>query len=123
MSRRVLITGAASGIGRATALRLAARGDRLVLWDMSSDALAAVAKEAGDAATAVVDVTDRDAVAAEVRHAGKVGAEPPAQRHQRGHLAGQQRDEAEAEGRDKAPGLGDRRGSRCAQSCAVMGSG
>ncbi|MBX3646801.1 MAG: SDR family NAD(P)-dependent oxidoreductase, partial [Rhodocyclaceae bacterium] len=41
--RRVLITGAASGIGRLMALRIAARGGRVVLWDLDEAHLAAVA--------------------------------------------------------------------------------
>ena len=63
-----LVTGAASGIGRATALALAARGGRLVLTDMQPGALA---KTAGDArrvgADVLVsepfDIRSRDAVA------------------------------------------------------------
>jgi NAD(P)-dependent dehydrogenase (short-subunit alcohol dehydrogenase family) len=52
-----VVTGAASGIGRATAARLAARGDRVVLSDLPSGALAAAADECGGAAIAA-DVTD-----------------------------------------------------------------
>ncbi|EDO41496.1 predicted protein [Nematostella vectensis] len=44
----VLITGAASGIGRLTALILAKKGCKLVLWDINLEALKAVAQEIQD---------------------------------------------------------------------------
>ena len=45
LNRRVLITGAASGIGRLMALRIAAKSGRLILWDVDEAHLAAVAAE------------------------------------------------------------------------------
>ena len=56
-----LITGAASGIGAATARRLAAEGAKLMLGDLNTEGLSAVAKEIGDddnVAQQTVDVTD-----------------------------------------------------------------
>ena len=64
--RLCVITGAASGIGRATA-RLAARGGaRLVLTDVRADGLDDVARELGDQVVAyrALDITDVDAVRA-----------------------------------------------------------
>lgn len=65
--RTVLVTGAASGIGRAAALRLAAEGGALVLADRADglDALAAEIGEAGGRAVAMTgDVGDEAFVAA-----------------------------------------------------------
>ncbi|HYU34713.1 MAG TPA: 3-oxoacyl-ACP reductase FabG [Thermoanaerobaculia bacterium] len=70
MPRVVIITGAAAGIGRATARRFAQDGARIAAWDVSeaeSDALSAELREAGgDPFFSRVDVTDATAVAAAV---------------------------------------------------------
>ena len=60
-----LITGAANGIGAATARGLAARGVRLILVDAAAEPLAAVAAEL-DALGVVADVRDLAAVQAAV---------------------------------------------------------
>jgi NAD(P)-dependent dehydrogenase (short-subunit alcohol dehydrogenase family) len=60
--RRVLITGAARGIGAALAERLHQRGARIALLGLEQERLAAVAARCGDAPWASCDVTDRAAV-------------------------------------------------------------
>jgi NAD(P)-dependent dehydrogenase (short-subunit alcohol dehydrogenase family) len=67
--RRVLITGAASGIGRATAVACGRRGARLCLTDIDDEPLQAAAAEIRAAGGTVdhaeaVDISDHDAVAA-----------------------------------------------------------
>ena len=60
--RRVLITGAARGIGAAVARRLHQRGARLALAGLEPDELAAVAAQCGDAPWWECDVSDRERV-------------------------------------------------------------
>jgi 3-hydroxybutyrate dehydrogenase len=59
--RRALITGGASGIGRACAVRLAQAGAAVVVLDRDAEAAKAVADEVGGSALAV-DLSDLDAV-------------------------------------------------------------
>ncbi|MDT0543622.1 MULTISPECIES: SDR family NAD(P)-dependent oxidoreductase [Streptomyces] len=68
-NRRIFITGAASGIGRATTLRLLAEGAHVVATDVAEEGLAetaALATKAGTGDdrlnTAVLDVSDENAV-------------------------------------------------------------
>ncbi len=77
--KRCLITGAASGIGRATALACARRGAELFLTDRNGDGLEGVAAEIRGAGGTVshfgtADVSDHDAV---VALAGEVHALAP----------------------------------------------
>ncbi|MDR1278964.1 MAG: SDR family oxidoreductase [Treponema sp.] len=62
----VLITGAASGIGRLMALDFARRGARVVVWDIDKEALKALEAEARQGGllikTAICDVSGREAV-------------------------------------------------------------
>lgn len=58
-----IITGAASGMGRATAHLFAAEGAKVALVDMNAEGLQAVADEIGDAAIALpLDVADREGI-------------------------------------------------------------
>jgi 3-hydroxybutyrate dehydrogenase len=59
--RRALITGGASGIGRACAVRLAEAGAAVVVADRDADAARAVAAEVGGTAV-TVDLSDLEAV-------------------------------------------------------------
>src|SRR5688500_18037354 len=68
--RRIYVTGAASGIGRATAQLLAREGAALALVDVNADALAKVADETGGLAL-VLDLTDGDAIDRSVAEAGR----------------------------------------------------
>jgi len=74
-NKTALVTGAASGIGRATAARLLREGAHVMAADVQADALEAVARELGaSCATRVCDVSDpsavRELVAATVEHFG-----------------------------------------------------
>lgn len=69
----VLITGAASGIGQATARAFAAEGARVVLADLAGDRAAAnaeqIRREGGIASSITVDVTEYEACERMVAHA------------------------------------------------------
>ena len=69
--RRALVTGAGSGIGKATAELFAAEGAQLVLVDINRDATDALAEEIG-ASSLVVDLSDEAKIAVMVAEAARV---------------------------------------------------
>ncbi|MEE8602368.1 SDR family NAD(P)-dependent oxidoreductase [Euzebya tangerina] len=69
-----IVTGGASGLGRATAQMIIDAGGRVVLLDLSSSEGSSVAAQMGERATFVpTDVTDADAVAEAVATATSLG--------------------------------------------------
>jgi 2-dehydro-3-deoxy-L-rhamnonate dehydrogenase (NAD+) len=60
--RSAVVTGAASGIGRAIAARLAAEGAKVSLWDRNEVALSNAAAEMSAAHRVVLDITNSDQV-------------------------------------------------------------
>jgi 3-oxoacyl-[acyl-carrier protein] reductase len=62
--RSAIITGGASGLGKAVAKRIVAEGGTVALWDLNAETLAAAKEEAGAVRTVALDVADPAAVAA-----------------------------------------------------------
>jgi NAD(P)-dependent dehydrogenase (short-subunit alcohol dehydrogenase family) len=67
--RHVIVTGASTGIGRATALLLSQRGAKVSLIARSAEKLAALAEEIGEARAFPADVADRAALTAAIADA------------------------------------------------------
>lgn len=62
--RAAIVTGGASGLGKAVAKRIVAEGGTVALWDLNPDALAAAKDEVGATDTQALDVSDPAAVEA-----------------------------------------------------------
>lgn len=62
--RSAIVTGGASGLGKAVAARIVAEGGRVALWDLNADALAAARDSVGASDVQALDVSDQAAVAA-----------------------------------------------------------
>jgi 3-oxoacyl-[acyl-carrier protein] reductase len=68
--RAAIITGGASGLGKAVAKRIVAEGGTVALWDLNPDALAAAKDEVGASDTQALDVSDPAAVEAAAERSG-----------------------------------------------------
>ncbi len=71
-NKTCVVTAAGAGIGRATATAFAAEGAIVWATDISEEALASLAKESPTIQTALLNVTDRDAVQAFARERGAI---------------------------------------------------
>ncbi|HVZ29782.1 MAG TPA: SDR family NAD(P)-dependent oxidoreductase [Asticcacaulis sp.] len=63
-NRCAIVTGGASGLGKATAARIVAEGGKVVLWDLNAAALDAAQTEIGASGVVALDVSDNNAVVA-----------------------------------------------------------
>lgn len=68
--RAAIVTGGASGLGKAVANRIVAEGGTVALWDLNPDALAAAKNEVGAADVQALDVSDPAAVEAAAKASG-----------------------------------------------------
>jgi 3-oxoacyl-[acyl-carrier protein] reductase len=62
--RSAIVTGGASGLGKAVAARIVAEGGRVALWDLNAGALAAAKDAVGASDVQALDVSDQVAVEA-----------------------------------------------------------
>jgi NAD(P)-dependent dehydrogenase (short-subunit alcohol dehydrogenase family) len=80
LPEKVIVTGAAQGIGRAVALRLAAPGVHIAVWDVKTDAVEETAKLCRDngavASAYTVDVADADQIEKAVAAFDKAWGKP-----------------------------------------------
>lgn len=67
--RTAVITGGASGLGKAVAARIVAEGGQVCLWDLDADGLKAAAAEVGAKHVVALDVSDQAAVSAAAKEA------------------------------------------------------
>lgn len=70
--KRIVVSAAANGIGRASALACAAEGAEVVAVDISSGGLASLSQEAPAIRTEILDVRDRAAVDAFAQRTGRL---------------------------------------------------
>jgi len=68
--RAAIVTGGASGLGKAVANRIVAEGGTVALWDLNPEALAAAKDEVGAADIQALDVSDPAAVEAAAKASG-----------------------------------------------------
>jgi len=67
-----IITGGASGLGKAAATRIVAEGGKVVLWDLNAAALEAAKAETGASGVVALDVSDQAAVAAAAKTSAEI---------------------------------------------------
>jgi 3-oxoacyl-[acyl-carrier protein] reductase len=67
--RTAVITGGASGLGKAVAARIVAEGGKVSLWDLDAAALTEAVAEVGASHSVALDVSDQAAVAAAAKDA------------------------------------------------------
>lgn len=67
--RTAVITGGASGLGKAVAARIVAEGGKVSLWDLDAEGLRAAADEVGASHNAALDVSNEAAVLAAAQSA------------------------------------------------------
>jgi 2-keto-3-deoxy-L-fuconate dehydrogenase len=70
--KRAVVTAAAQGIGRASALAFAREGAHVIATDINMDALKSLSKEAPEIAVERLDVTNADAIAGFAKSTGPV---------------------------------------------------
>jgi 3-oxoacyl-[acyl-carrier protein] reductase len=68
--RAAIVTGGASGLGKAVAKRIVAEGGTVALWDLNPEALAAAKDEVGATDVQALDVSDPAAVEAAAKASG-----------------------------------------------------
>ncbi len=80
LPEKIIVTGAAQGIGRAVALRLAAPGTHLALWDVKTGGIEETAKlcrnNGATASATTVDVADADQIESAVAAFDKAWGKP-----------------------------------------------
>lgn len=70
--RTAVVTGGASGLGKAVAKRITEEGGQVVLWDLNPDALATAQAETGAAGVQALDVSDLAAVEAAAKASAEI---------------------------------------------------
>ncbi len=70
--RTAIVTGGASGLGKAVAARIVAEGGTVAVWDLNAETLAAAGAEIGAANVQALDVSDAEAVEAAAKASAAV---------------------------------------------------
>ena len=71
-NRCAIVTGGASGLGKAAATRIVTEGGKVVLWDLNAEALEAAKAETGATDVVALDVSDQAAVAAAAKASAEI---------------------------------------------------